>query len=358
MAMKAAIAFSVLLALGGATLLATAGPREEARRLASKLSNPSWRGPEAARAQFRLAEIYERDLKNYELAAKAYEMVAERDKKSPLVPQALLRAAEICEGKLHDEGRAKRLYERLARAFPNAEVEVGGRKVKAKEVATRRLDRLYSGSLRYQLINALVRLCGGDKRYSHALALILLAVLVKLVLLPLAKKQYEAMRKMQELQPLLKRIQEKYADDKERLQQEMFNLMKQHGMHYGCLLNFLPIPFLIFVWTAIMRYIYRFEGARFLWVRSLASPDPILVALYIVSMYFWQRLTPTDPASAETQKVFNIFLPIVFGFILLRFPAALTLYWFAYNVLDLLHRVLLTRAAGAREGLSVVRPRR
>lgn len=346
-----------VLVLGGAVALA-AGPREEARRLAAMLKDRSWRGPKAAEAQFRLAEIYEREFKNFRKAVEAYELVPKRDKKSPLAPQALLRAAEICEERLRDERKAKKLYEQLLKGYSEARVKVGNRTAPAGEVAAERLDRLYSGSLRYQLMHALVRLCGGDKRYSHALALLLLALMVKLLLMPLARKQYEIMRKMQELQPVMRRLQEKYADDKERLHQEMFNLMKQHGLYQGCLINFVPIPFLIFVWTAIMRYIHQFEGARFLWVGSLAKPDPILVALYIVSMYFWQRLTPTDPTSAETQKLFNLLLPILFGFILLGFPAALTLYWLAYNLLDLSHRALLARAARGRGDLSVVKPRR
>lgn len=348
-------AFSLLL-IGGAITLAVTAPREEAKRLATLLKNRSWKGPKAAEAQFRLAQIYERYLKNFRRAAEAYEMVPEREKRSPFAPQALLEAAQICERRLHDEGRAKKLYERLFKEYPENLVEVEGRKTPAGQVASERLDRLHSGSLIYQLIHALVSLCGGDKSYSHALSLLLLALLVKLLLMPFARKQYEMMRKMQELQPVMKRLQEKYADDKERLHQEMFNLVRQYGLHRGCLIQILPFPILILVWTAITRYLHQFEGARFLWVKSLAKPDPILVALYIASMYFWQRLTPTDPTSAETQRLMNILFPIFFGLILLGFPAALTLYWLAYNVLDLIHRLWLVRVA--RGDLSVVKPRR
>lgn len=212
------------------------------------------------------------------------------------------------------------------------------------------LDRLNSSGWKYQVIDFLVRITGKHPAYSYALALILLAVIVKLLLLPLTKKQYMAMREMQRMQPLVKQLQEKYKGAE--LQQKMMELYKEHGVNpfASCLPTLFMMPFLILVFQAIQEYEFAFSHGHFLWIGSslaeqykfiapnLRRPDVPLLIIYVLTNYITMRMTPTtDPQQQQQQNTMAILMSGLFFYMFLTqgWSSAFTLYWLALNVISI-----------------------
>jgi YidC/Oxa1 family membrane protein insertase len=147
--------------------------------------------------------------------------------------------------------------------------------------------------------------------------------IVKLILYPLTQKQYESMKDMQKIQPMMKKIQEKYKSDPQRMQTEQLALYKKYNVNPlgGCLPLLIQMPILIGIFMTIrsMAEAGRFIGESFLWIGSplsqtyewiadsLASPDVPLLLIYGVSMYLSQKMTVTDPSGAQTQKMMSIY---------------------------------------------------
>jgi YidC/Oxa1 family membrane protein insertase len=219
-----------------------------------------------------------------------------------------------------------------------------------KLTATVRLDRLQRHKWSYNAMDRLVRLMGGNPSYSHALALILLALLVKVATTPLTNISLRSMKRMQELQPQIKELQKRYGDDKQALAREQWNLMRKQKVNPagGCLPLLIQMPILIYLYGAIRSYAYRFTKARFLWIPSLAQPDLPLLILYGVSMFLSQRLTTipsADPQQQQTQRMMSWLMPAMLVSFLSTLPSAFILYWFSYNVFFTAHQWYMLRRA-------------
>jgi len=218
------------------------------------------------------------------------------------------------------------------------------------------ISRRNSSDWKYQLLDGLVKLCGNNPAYSYGLALVLLAVLVKIILLPLTKKQYASMREMQRMQPLVKALQAKYKGPE--LNQKMMELYREHGVNplAGCLPMMLQLPFLILVFGAIREYEFAFLKGKFLWIgsaasygsppfmggpllgRNLAEPDVPLLTMYALTNYITMKLTPaTDPQQQQTQNMMAVMTTVIFFYMFLvnRWSSAFVLYWFALNLLSI-----------------------
>jgi YidC/Oxa1 family membrane protein insertase len=179
---------------------------------------------------------------------------------------------------------------------------------------------------------------GRNKHYSYGLAIILIAVLVKLITTPLTNRQFKSMREMQAVQPLLAELQKKHKGDKQKLMQEQMQIFKEHKINPmgGCLPMLVQMPFLIWVYRAVWAYNWQFEDTKFLWIGNLANGDQWLLILYAVSLYFSQKITtpPTaDPQQQQMQKTMALLMPVMFLMMFRTMPAAFILYWFAQNVL-------------------------
>jgi YidC/Oxa1 family membrane protein insertase len=238
--------------------------------------------------------------------------------------------------------------------------------VDIRHEAYRRLDKYYQEKLSYRIFEFLVQICGGeDKKASYLLTIILIAVLAKLITTPLSAAQFRNMQAMQALQPELKKIQEKYKDDKQKLGQAQMELFREHKVNpaSSCLPMLIQMPILIWVYYGIRYFVYRFENVGFLYLDNLANPDVLelggtllpgpLVLLYGVSMYFSQKLlqTPTGtPEQQQQQKMMSYMMPVLLVIILKGLPAAFILYWFLQNLLMTGHQYLLMRA---RRGAAV-----
>jgi YidC/Oxa1 family membrane protein insertase len=222
----------------------------------------------------------------------------------------------------------------LASELPLQEWKLEGLRLAANS----RADKYQQESFSYQTISTLVRLLGNNPHFSYSLALILIALMVRLITAPLTRRQFKSMREMQALQPLLNELQKKHKDDKQKLMQEQMQLFKEHKINPmgGCLPMLIQLPFLWWVYGAVRAYSYPFEKGHFLWINNLATPDLLLLLLYAVSLYFSQKITtpPTaDPQQQQMQKMMALMMPLMLFMFLKNMSAAFILYWLAQNVL-------------------------
>ncbi len=198
--------------------------------------------------------------------------------------------------------------------------------------------------------------------YGAALALIFLALLVKVLTIPLTNKAFRGMRDMQRIQPILKELQEKYKGDRAKLAEEQMRVYKEHNvsMTGGCLPMVIQLPIFIIVYNAVNVYASGFAGARFFWVHSLALPDTPLLLLYLVSMIVSQKLTPTtataDPMVQQQQKIMTWFMPIFLVVFLKDFASAFVLYWLFLNLFTTVHQYYLLRQFRAEEAAAGIVP--
>lgn len=221
------------------------------------------------------------------------------------------------------------------------------------------LDEYYRGTWLYQVFDFLVTISGGAARQSsYVIAILLIAVISKLITTPFSIAQFRSMRALQLFQPELKKLQEKYKDDKQQLARAQMELMKEHKINpaSSCLPMVIQMAILIQVYYGIRHFIFRFEGIPFLYIKSLADPDTVLIAgsawpgplllLYAISMYFTQKLISmpaTTPEQAQQQKMMAYLMPVMMLFIMKPLPAAFILYWFLQNVLMTGHQWLVMR---------------
>ena len=114
---------------------------------------------------------------------------------------------------------------------------------------------------------------------SYGIAIIVMTILIRVLLLPLAIKQIRSMKSMQEMQPRLQEIQKKYKGDPQRIQMEMTKMYQEMGVNplSGCLPMLIQMPFLISIFYALRSYQYDPEHISFLWLPSLGATDPYYV---------------------------------------------------------------------------------
>ncbi|MEA2050438.1 MAG: membrane protein insertase YidC [Campylobacterota bacterium] len=165
--------------------------------------------------------------------------------------------------------------------------------------------------------------------------IVIVTILVKLVLFPLSHKGMVSMNRLKELAPKVKVIQEKYKDDKQKASAHMMELYQKEGANPmgGCLPVLLQIPIFFAIYRVLLNAI-ELKGAEWiLWIDDLAVMDPfyVLPILMGATMFLQQKITPNTMTDPMQQKMFQ-WLPVVFTFFFLWFPAGLTLYWFINNL--------------------------
>ena len=176
-----------------------------------------------------------------------------------------------------------------------------------------------------------------------------MTVFIKMLLYPLTVKQIRSMKAMSELQPKMKALQEKYKDDKVKLQSEISNLYKVSGVNplSGCLPLVVQMPILIAIFYAIRDYQYA-GSTTFLWLASLADPDPTYVLPVIsAATTFVQSLQTMPDTSSAQNKMMLYFMPVFIGYISLQFSAGLVLYWIVTNLVQILQQWWMARATKA-----------
>tara|TARA_Y100001970_G_scaffold56046_1_gene71006 strand:+ start:5988 stop:7613 length:1626 start_codon:yes stop_codon:yes gene_type:complete len=176
---------------------------------------------------------------------------------------------------------------------------------------------------------------------NWGLAIIFLTVVVKLILWPLAAKSYVSMGKMRVAAPKMQAIQERYADDKQKLSQEMMEFYKKEGVNPlgGCLPMFLQFPFFIaFYWVLLETVQLRHSG--FLWIEDLSAMDPyfVLPILNGLGMYMSQKMTPTPPSADPMTAQMMKFMPVMFAVLFAWFPSGLVLYWLVNMLVQIIQQ--------------------
>jgi YidC/Oxa1 family membrane protein insertase len=188
-------------------------------------------------------------------------------------------------------------------------------------------------------------------KYVHnfGLAIILLTVLVKLITYPLTLKSMKSMKEMQRIQPQLARLRERHKDDKEKLNQEMMQLMRANGYNpmSGCLPMFIQMPIFIALYNVLYGAIDLYGQPFFGWIHDLSAKDPLYVtpALLALMMFLQQKVTPNTTADPAQQRMM-MFMPLVFGFMMLWLPSGLTLYMLVNSVVSVAQQFWINRNLG------------
>ena len=206
---------------------------------------------------------------------------------------------------------------------------------------------------------------------NMGLSILLLTVLIKLAFFPLANKSYRAMSKMKLLQPEMVKLRERFKDDKARLNQEMMAMYKREKANpaSGCLPILPQIPVFFALYKVVFVTIELRHAPFYGWIKDLSAADPLtpfnlfglinwsppeILAIGIwpiimgVTMFIQQKLNPPPPDPTQA-KIF-MFLPIMFTFMLARFPAGLVIYWAWNNALSVLQQYVIMRKAGVEIG--------
>jgi len=191
---------------------------------------------------------------------------------------------------------------------------------------------------------------------NFGVAIILLTVLVRGMMFPIAQRQFASMAGMRAVQPKMKALQERYKDDKPKLQEEMMKLYKQEKVNplAGCLPLVLQIPIFYALYKVLLLTIEMRHQPFALWIKDLSAPDPatvinlfgylnftpphflalgILPILLGITMYLQFKLNPA-PMDEMQKQVFSL-MPWVFMFIMAPFAAGLQLYWTVSNILTI-----------------------
>jgi YidC/Oxa1 family membrane protein insertase len=188
---------------------------------------------------------------------------------------------------------------------------------------------------------------------NYGVAIIVLSILIKVVTFPLNQASMKSMKKMQEIQPQLKRLQERHKDDQPAMQKEMMELYKRHGVNplSGCLPMLLQMPIFIGLWNALGQAIELRHAPFVSWINDLSAPDrlmvasvgiPVLTLLMGASMLVQQLMTPAqgDP----NQRRMMMFMPVIFTFFFINMPSGLVLYWFVSNLLAIGQQMVTMRS--------------
>ncbi len=209
---------------------------------------------------------------------------------------------------------------------------------------------------------------------GYGVAIILLTIVVKAILLPLTWKQTRSMLALQRLQPEMKKLQEKYKNDKEKLGQEMMKFYKENKVNplSGCLPLILQMPVFIALYEVLRKYVitppimlvgnvftsgtsasriiggsakYFFSNTGFLWVKNLSdrtiTADPFFVLIILMALTTWysQKQVMSDPR----QQKMMLIMPFLMAFIAIQLPAGVVLYWITTNVLQIVQQWAIAR---------------
>lgn len=185
---------------------------------------------------------------------------------------------------------------------------------------------------------------------NWGLAIIMLTIAIKLVLFPITQKQLRSMRAMQEIQPKMKYVQDKYKDDPQTMQMKMMELYKEHGVSplSGCLPLLIQMPILFAFYQALFKLsktaFVHATNPGFLWIPNIGAKDPyfILAILAGLTTYLQQKVSMVDTKD-PTQKTMLYFMPVFMVYIAATVPAGLPLYWVVFNFLSILQQLYVNR---------------
>ena len=186
-------------------------------------------------------------------------------------------------------------------------------------------------------------------------SIVVLTILINLAMFPFRHKSVVSMRKMQEIQPQMKAIQERYAKykitdpERQKMNTEVMELYKAKGVNpaSGCVPMLLTLPFLIAFYSMLQMAI-EIRGANFAgWITNLSAPDPyFILPVAMGAVQFWQ--TKIQPATADpTQQRIMMFMPLMFAAMSFSFPSGLVLYWLVSTLFTIVQQYFTNYLIGA-----------
>lgn len=217
----------------------------------------------------------------------------------------------------------------------------------------------------WALVRPLVAAFGASLHWTHehvianyGVAIILLTILVRVLTYPLTQRSMQSMKKFSLIAPQMKEIQEKYANDREKLQEELMKLYRQKGMNPlsamggGCVPMIIQMPVMIALYFALQTSIDLRHAPFALWIRDLSAPEnffavagvPIRLLPLLMggSMLLQQRLSPAPNADPQQRQMMTL-MSVMFTFMFYQFPSGLVLYWFVSNLLGIAQQLLVNR---------------
>ena len=195
-------------------------------------------------------------------------------------------------------------------------------------------------------------------------AILLFAALLRLAMFPIANKSYESMSKMKKVQPKMQELQEKYKDDKVKMQQEVMALYRKEKINpaAGCLPVLLQIP-VFFSLYKVLNISIEIRHAPFIgWIKDLSAPDPLTLSVIThlpipslldigvwpilmgLTMYIQQKLNPA-PTNKDQARMFAM-MPLIFTFMLGHFASGLVIYWTLSNILSIIQQRVIMKKIG------------
>ncbi len=189
-------------------------------------------------------------------------------------------------------------------------------------------------------------------------SLVIFSILTKILLLPLTMKSTESMQRMQELNPKVKEIREKYKDKADIMNKKIMELYKKEKVNplSGCLPLLLQMPFFFALYSALVNSIDLWNAPFIFWIRDLSLPDTIyrihgfniniLPVIMTVTTFLQQKMTPGSD-STQQQMLIKM-MPVIFIVIFWNMPSGLVLYWIMQNVLQILHQLYINKKASRK----------
>lgn len=217
----------------------------------------------------------------------------------------------------------------------------------------------------YYLLTFLIQMSG-----NVGLGMLLMTVIVRGGMFPVASKSFRSMAKMRIVGPMMKELQEKYKDDKVALQAEVFELYKKYDVNpfSGCLPVFIQIPVFFALYKVILLSVELRQAPFWGWIQDLSSPDPTSIfnlfgllpyappfsltlgawpCIYCVTMLLQKRISPPlpDPAQERMQTYF----PYFFSLMMSQFPSGLVIYYSWSNLLGVLQQYYILKQVGGHD---------
>jgi len=214
---------------------------------------------------------------------------------------------------------------------------------------------------------------------NYGLSIVIFTIIVRTALLPLTIKQSESSRKMNELNPKMKEIQEKYKGDKDTLNKKLMELYQEHNYNpaSGCLPLLIQMPIIFSLFYVIqqpVKYVFGNQAAfeavhkSFLWITNLGVVEqnatlfviagigglPILAILSGLSTWYQMKMiTPNGSKVDPTMKTMNMMMPFMIAYFTYKVPAGLAIYWVIGNVFTIVQQyVTLKLKPAIKEGVT------
>ncbi|WP_423187967.1 membrane protein insertase YidC [Alishewanella sp. d11] len=181
---------------------------------------------------------------------------------------------------------------------------------------------------------------------NWGLAIICITLIVKGVMFPLTKIQYESMAKMRNLKPKIEELQARYKDDRQKMGPAMMELYRKEKVNPmgGCLPMLIQMPIFLALYWVFVESVELRHAPFMLWITDLSAQDPyyVLPVLFGISMFLMQKLTPMQVTDPLQQKLM-MWMPVAFSVFFLWFPSGLVLYWLVSNLISIAQMLYIYR---------------